>query len=79
MLPEFLPFADREIVRYLVESFTKREISLLNGAHVTGISKTGETLEVQFEVEGVKEKVQSGLVLIATGRVPNLSGLEALV
>lgn len=78
MLPEFLPFADREIVRYLVESFIKREINLLNGAHVTGINKAGEILEVQFEVEGVKEKVQSGLVLIATGRVPNLSGLEAL-
>lgn len=78
MLPDFLPFADKEIVNYLVQSFAERGVNLVNSAHVTGIYKTGESLEVHFRLEDIEEKVQAGLVLVATGRIPNLTGLEGL-
>ncbi len=78
MLPQFLPFADSEMVQYLLESFKNQGVSLISGARVTSIDEGPTGLTVSYTKDDLKSKVNAGLVLMAVGRSPNLSGTEGL-
>jgi dihydrolipoamide dehydrogenase len=69
MLPEILPFMDRELVATYRR--TLRGIRIETGAAVTRM----EGASVFYTKEGVEGRVDADLVLVATGRRPNVQGI----
>ncbi len=70
MLPEILPFMDRELVGILKRS--KRGMTIETGAKVEAIE--GGT--VRYSKDGEAKSAEGDLVLVATGRRPDVSGLD---
>ena len=76
MLPEICPQMDRDITKNLRVELSKKDVTFHTDAKVLEI--TADT--VRFEKEGKPESVARDIVLVSTGRMPNVSGLglEAL-
>jgi len=76
MLPEICPQMDRDITKNLRVELSKKDVTFHTDAKVLEI--TADT--VRFEKEGKPESVARDIVLVSTGRMPNVKGLglEAL-
>jgi dihydrolipoamide dehydrogenase len=71
MLPEICPQIDRDIAKVLRSELAKKNIAFHTGAKVLEITKDA----VRFEKDGKAKSVARDLVLVSTGRVPNVAGL----
>jgi dihydrolipoamide dehydrogenase len=71
MLPEICPQMDRDITKNLRVELSKKDVTFHTGAKVLEI--TADT--VRFEKEGKPESVARDIVLVSTGRMPNVKGL----
>jgi len=71
MLPEICPPVDPEIAKVLRSELEKKNITFHTGAKVEEITAT----HVVFSKDGKKEEVARDLVLVSTGRTPNVEGL----
>jgi dihydrolipoamide dehydrogenase len=69
-LPRLAPLEDEEISKEIARAFRKREISSAAGASVTGVSDTGDTVEVSYETSGGSTTVSADICLVAIGRGP---------
>jgi len=71
MLPEICPQMDRDITKNLRVELSKKDVTFHTDAKVLEI--TADT--VRFEKEGKPESVARDIVLVSTGRMPNVKGL----
>ena len=77
MLPELLPRDQREAVRLVSRALKKQDIEILTGAKMLRIEKTAGGLKSVYELDGQEYSVEADQVLMAVGRKPNLSGIDA--
>lgn len=76
LLPRLVPVEDEAISTELEKSFKKQRIRCLTGTKVTTAIASTEGVEIQAELpSGQLEKIQSDLLLVATGRGPVTAGL----
>ena len=71
MLPEICPQMDKDLTKNLRGELSKKNVTVHTGAKVLEI--TADT--VRFEKEGKPESVARDIVLVSTGRMPNVKGL----
>ncbi len=71
MLPEICPTIEEEIARGLRAELAKKGVLFHTGARVDAITPEA----VEFTAEGARRSVPRDVVLVATGRTPNVSGL----
>lgn len=75
VLPELYPAEDRKAVAYMVRALQKRGIHISCGTKVQKIEKSATGLRVCYE--GAQAGVaEADVVLMATGRKPNLNGID---
>jgi dihydrolipoamide dehydrogenase len=76
-LPRVAPLEDEDLSKEIARAFRKRGIAAHPGASVTGVSDTGDHVEVAFEAGGAQQTVTADVCLVAVGRGPvNDLGLE---
>lgn len=71
MMPEICPQIDAELARTLRAELAKKNITFHVGAKVLEITPDA----VRFEQGGKVEQIERDIVLVSTGRVPNVQGL----
>jgi len=71
-LKECLPTMDSDIAKRLRKSLEKRGVNFMMQAGVEAVTATGVT----YQRKGKSETIEADTVLIATGREPNLQGLN---
>lgn len=72
----FLPREDAEIAAAVLASVEERGIRVIRGANVQRIENEPEQALVVVEVAGIEERLVADAVLVATGRRPNVDGLN---
>jgi dihydrolipoamide dehydrogenase len=77
LTPGLMPGCDRDLVRVLEKRVTRRYTRVLTGTRMTGIEATAEGLRVAFAGDGAPEPQLFGKVLVAVGRSPNGSRVNA--
>jgi len=70
-LPEICPTIDPDLARTLRSELSKKNVTFHLGAKVEEISGS----EVKYSVDGESAVAEAGLVLVATGRRPNVANL----
>ena len=70
-LPEICPTLDPDLARTLRGELSKKNVTFQVGAKVEEISGS----EVKYVVDGESQVAEAGLVLVATGRRPNVANL----
>ncbi|HEY8428407.1 MAG TPA: dihydrolipoyl dehydrogenase, partial [Sandaracinaceae bacterium] len=77
-LPGFLMAADEAVAKEALRHFT-RELKLVirTGVNVTGAEKSKGGVTVSYEAEGKTEKAKFDKLIVAVGRAPNTTGLNA--
>ncbi len=77
MLPQLLGSEDPEIAAILREAFIDEDIECITGATVTQVSGLpGGEKTVRYEVDGRSAVLSADEILVATGRRPQLEGLN---
>lgn len=74
MMPNLLPMLDPDMAAIIAKSLKAKGIALFLGTRFMGFDN-GKPIAI---VEGQERAFLADTVLLATGRVPNLGGLEAL-
>jgi dihydrolipoamide dehydrogenase len=70
-LPRILPLEDAEASDALHKSYRKRGITVLAGAKITKGTVARNTVTLDVEADGKKEKIEAAAVLMAAGRAVN--------
>ena len=71
MLPEICPTVDPDVAQLLREELAQKNVSFHTAARVDTITES----EVRFSTESGESSAPADLVLVATGRSPNVEGL----
>ena len=74
-MKECLPPYDADISRRVRKAMEKRGVKFTLQAGVTGISETGDGLQVDYTCKGKPGTVVADTVLVATGRAANIEGI----
>jgi dihydrolipoamide dehydrogenase len=77
LAPSILPGMDRDIVKESERVFTKQGLELRTGTRVTGGKRDGDKVLVSVEKDGNAETLEGDYVLVAVGRRPSLTGIDA--
>ena len=72
----FLPREDAEIAAAVLDSVEGRGIRVIRGASVRRIDDEADQAVVTVEISGAEERLPADAVLVATGRRPNVDGLN---
>ena len=72
----FIPREDRDIADAIQAVFEKRGVKFVFGASTTAIENDGKAAQVHYTVNGKETVLDADAVLIATGRKPNVAGLN---
>lgn len=73
---EFIPREDSDIAASVLASLDNRGIRIVRGARIASIVSEGTHDSVIVETAGVEERIPADAVLVATGRRPNVEGLQ---
>lgn len=73
---EFLPREDQEVVALVEKSFEKRGIQIIREAKVEAILDEEKNALIQLMVNGKQAEIKADAILVATGRRPNVEGLN---
>lgn len=76
MSDRILDTEDREISSLLENILRRENVEVLTNTKVVGVKTQNETKSVVFERNGNKEEIAADEILVATGREPNIDGLE---
>jgi len=76
MMPRPLGNFDPDLVALLVRATADLGINLQTGARVLGVTKSADGVEVTYETAAGRQRVTCDQVVHATGRVPNIDGLD---
>src|SRR5438067_12398373 len=78
LLPRLVPVEDEAVSAELEKSFRKQGITSHTGAKVTSAKAGGDGVDVEMQLaDGTAKKIRADFLLVATGRGPVTSGLEA--
>ncbi|MHB1862290.1 MAG: dihydrolipoyl dehydrogenase [Gemmatimonadaceae bacterium] len=77
LFPTILPGMDDDIVREADRTFRKQGLELRVGTRVAGGRRDGDRVFVDVEKDGATETLEGDYVLVAVGRRPVLSGIDA--
>jgi dihydrolipoamide dehydrogenase len=78
LLPRLVPVEDEAVSAELEKSFRKQGITSLTGAKVTAAKASGDGVDVEIQAsDGATKKVRADYLLVATGRGPVTTGLNA--
>jgi dihydrolipoamide dehydrogenase len=78
LLPRLVPVEDEAISAELEKSFRKQGITSHTGAKVTGAKAGGDGVDVEMQLgDGTTKKIRADYLLVATGRGPVTSGVNA--
>lgn len=73
----FLPREDTDISDEIYKAMTAKNIKIITSAAVESIHNSYNDVIIQFKnAEGTSEEIEGSAALIATGRNPNLEGLD---
>lgn len=72
-----LPGMDEDVVKEADRIFRKQGLELRPATRVTGGRRDGDKIFVDIEKDGAKETLEGDYVLVAVGRKPVLSGIDA--
>lgn len=73
----FLPREDKDMAEAILKAMEQRNVSVVSGVSVESILDTAGGATVHFrDVNGGSREVEGTAVLVATGRRPNLDGLD---
>ena len=76
MLPRILLPLDEEIARRLTMNLKRKGIEILTDCKVKEIKKNQQNLEILVTTSTGEKKFEAEKVLLATGRIPDLGGIE---
>ncbi|MBR2066751.1 MAG: dihydrolipoyl dehydrogenase [Solobacterium sp.] len=74
-LDTLLPQMDQELVKELLRQAKKKRIKIHLSSKVSHFEEKDDGIITYFEKEGKEEKIESEIVLLATGRKANIDGL----
>ena len=74
-MPSLIPTEDTDAVKALEKSFKGRGIGLHLGAKATRVEETGAGVTLHFEGADGAGSVKGDLILVSTGRLPNVTDL----
>jgi dihydrolipoamide dehydrogenase len=78
LLPRLVPVEDEAVSTELAKSFRKQGITTHTGAKVTGASVSGDGVDINVQLaDGRSENLRADYLLVATGRGPVTTGLNA--
>ncbi len=78
LLPHLVPVEDDAVSAELEKSFRKQGITAHTGAKVTSAKVSGDGVDVEVQLgDGKTQKLRADYLLVATGRGPVTTGLEA--
>lgn len=78
LLPRLVPVEDEAVSAELEKSFRKQGITSHTGAKVTGAKAGSDGVDVEFQKsDGATAKIRAEYLLVATGRGPVTTGLNA--
>ena len=78
LLPHLVPIEDEAVSTELEKSFRKQGITAHLGARVTHAATAGEGVDLEATLaDGKTQKIRADYLLVATGRGPVTSGLDA--
>jgi dihydrolipoamide dehydrogenase len=77
LLPAILPGMDDDLVKDADRTFRKQGLELRTGARVVGGRREGDKVFVEVEKDGARETLEGDYVLVAIGRRPSLTGIDA--
>jgi dihydrolipoamide dehydrogenase len=78
LLPRLVPIEDEAISAELEKSFRKQGITSHTGAKVTSAKASGDGVDVTMQLaDGQSKTIRADYLLVATGRGPVTSGLDA--
>ena len=77
LLPAILPGMDDDVVKDADRTFRKQGLELRTGTRVVGGRREGDKAFVEVEKDGARETLEGDYVLVAIGRRPSLTGIDA--
>jgi dihydrolipoamide dehydrogenase len=78
LLPRLVPVEDEAVSAELEKSFRKQGITSHTGAKVTAAKASGDAVDVDVQLaDGTTKKIRTDYLLVATGRGPVTTGLNA--
>jgi dihydrolipoamide dehydrogenase len=78
LLPRLVPIEDEAVSAELAKSFRKQGITAHTAAKVTSAKVTGDAVDVSIQLgDGSVEQIRADYLLVATGRGPVTTGLNA--
>jgi dihydrolipoamide dehydrogenase len=78
LLPRLVPVEDEAVSAELEKSFRKQGITAHTGAKVTGARADASGVDVEMQLaDGTTKKIRADYLLVATGRGPVTTGLNA--
>ena len=74
---KFLPNEDTDIAEEIYQAMTAKNINIVTGASVERIRNSPNGVIIQFKnLDGTSKEIEGSAALIATGRKPNLEGID---
>ncbi len=77
LAPSILPGMDDDVVKEADKIFRKQGLEMRAGTRVTSGRREGDKVFVDIEKDGAKETLEGDYVLVAVGRKPSLTGIDA--
>jgi len=77
LLPNILPGMDDDVVKEADKVFRKQGIEIRTGTRVTNGGRTDNGVFIEVERDGAKERLEGDRVLVAVGRKPSTTGIDA--
>jgi dihydrolipoamide dehydrogenase len=77
LLPAILPGMDDEVVKEADKTFRKQGLDIRTGTKVVGGGRDGDSVYVEVEKDGQKERLEGDYVLVSVGRRPATAGVDA--
>jgi probable pyridine nucleotide-disulfide oxidoreductase len=72
----FIPKEDRDVAEAVLQTFTKKNIEVKLNAKVTGLKDTNDGTIISYTIDDAIQELKVDAVLVATGRKPNIEGLN---
>lgn len=73
---KFIPKEDRDVADAVLQSFTEKNIEVKLKAKVTGLKDANDGTVISYTIDGAIQELKVDAVLVATGRKPNIEGLN---
>jgi dihydrolipoamide dehydrogenase len=77
LLPTILPGMDEDLVKEATRVFSRQGLELRTGTKVTSGRRDGDRVLIDIDKDGATETLEADYVLVAVGRRPSLTGIDA--